>query len=130
MVASLTLSSSPYIQQHHLAVYTVYPTVMSAAGSSGGHLSTPEGRVGKPARKRSRASRRTPTTLLNTTPLISEPWFNNSPAVLLLHQAQVERLSVSVSEPEDVKLVNPMLTPVPSRFIRSSSSCNINSNNS
>ncbi|MBA0790356.1 hypothetical protein Gohar_015014, partial [Gossypium harknessii] len=35
--------------------------------SSGGHLS-PEGRVGKPARKRSRASRRTPTTLLNTDP--------------------------------------------------------------
>ncbi|XP_039054488.1 VQ motif-containing protein 22-like [Hibiscus syriacus] len=34
-------------------------------GSSGGHLS-PEGRVGKSARRRSRASRRTPTTLLNT----------------------------------------------------------------
>ncbi|OMO60751.1 hypothetical protein COLO4_33765 [Corchorus olitorius] len=36
-----------------------------AASSSGGHLS-PEGRVGKPVRRRSRASRRTPTTLLNT----------------------------------------------------------------
>ncbi|KAK8507746.1 hypothetical protein V6N13_140492 [Hibiscus sabdariffa] len=37
------------------------------ASSSGGHFSsTPEGRVGKPARKRSRASRRTPTTLFNT----------------------------------------------------------------
>ncbi|XVE72385.1 hypothetical protein DITRI_Ditri11bG0035200 [Diplodiscus trichospermus] len=35
------------------------------ASSSGGHLS-PEGRVGKPVRRRSRASRRTPTTLLNT----------------------------------------------------------------
>ncbi|XP_039010389.1 VQ motif-containing protein 22-like [Hibiscus syriacus] len=34
-------------------------------GSSGGHLS-PEGGVGKPARRRPRASRRTPTTLLNT----------------------------------------------------------------
>ncbi|KAK8569044.1 hypothetical protein V6N12_007576 [Hibiscus sabdariffa] len=34
-------------------------------GSSGGHLS-PEGRVGNPVRRRSRASRRTPTTLLNT----------------------------------------------------------------
>ncbi|MBA0604645.1 hypothetical protein Godav_017295 [Gossypium davidsonii] len=44
---------------------TVVATV--TATSSGGHLS-PEGRVGKPARKRSRASRRTPTTLLNTDP--------------------------------------------------------------
>ncbi|PPS16573.1 hypothetical protein GOBAR_AA04022 [Gossypium barbadense] len=44
---------------------TVVTTV--TATSSGGHLS-PEGRVGKPARKRSRASRRTPTTLLNTDP--------------------------------------------------------------
>ncbi|PPD98714.1 hypothetical protein GOBAR_DD04240 [Gossypium barbadense] len=44
---------------------TVVSTV--TATSSGGHLS-PEGRVGKPARKRSRASRRTPTTLLNTDP--------------------------------------------------------------
>ncbi|XP_022727996.1 VQ motif-containing protein 22-like [Durio zibethinus] len=35
------------------------------ASSSGGHLS-PEGRVGKTVRRRSRASRRTPTTLLNT----------------------------------------------------------------
>ncbi|PPR92601.1 hypothetical protein GOBAR_AA28073 [Gossypium barbadense] len=34
-------------------------------GLSGGHLS-PEGRVGKPVRRRSRASRRIPTTLLNT----------------------------------------------------------------
>ncbi|XVE78482.1 hypothetical protein DITRI_Ditri13aG0149000 [Diplodiscus trichospermus] len=33
--------------------------------SGGGHLS-PEGRVGKPGRRRTRASRRTPTTLLNT----------------------------------------------------------------
>jgi hypothetical protein len=33
--------------------------------SSSGHLS-PEGRVAKPIRRRSRASRRTPTTLLNT----------------------------------------------------------------
>ncbi|WCJ28688.1 VQ motif-containing protein [Euphorbia peplus] len=30
------------------------------------HLSGPEGRVAKPIRRRSRASRRTPTTLLNT----------------------------------------------------------------
>ena len=36
-----------------------------AASSSGGHLS-PEGRVGKQVRRRTRASRRTPTTLLNT----------------------------------------------------------------
>ncbi|XVF81657.1 hypothetical protein PTKIN_Ptkin15bG0172900 [Pterospermum kingtungense] len=34
-------------------------------GGGGGHLS-PEGRVGKPVRRRTRASRRTPTTLLNT----------------------------------------------------------------
>ncbi|KAL4323594.1 hypothetical protein GQ457_11G004490 [Hibiscus cannabinus] len=39
----------------------------SSSGGGGGHLS-PEGRVGKPARKRSRASRRTPTTLFNTDP--------------------------------------------------------------
>ncbi|XWS75737.1 hypothetical protein CRYUN_Cryun01aG0117700 [Craigia yunnanensis] len=41
------------------------PLGSDPANSSGGHLS-PEGRVGKPVRKRSRASRRTPTTLLNT----------------------------------------------------------------
>ncbi|GMI85607.1 hypothetical protein HRI_002230000 [Hibiscus trionum] len=47
---------------------TVEPSAVASfpPSSSGGHLSTPEGRVGKPARKRSRASRRTPTTLLNT----------------------------------------------------------------
>ncbi|KAK8541683.1 hypothetical protein V6N13_137724 [Hibiscus sabdariffa] len=39
----------------------------SSSGGGGGHLS-PEGHVGKPARKRSRASRRTPTTLFNTDP--------------------------------------------------------------
>lgn len=43
-----------------------------ASGSSGSVISStqiqlsPEGRVSKPARRRSRASRRTPTTLLNT----------------------------------------------------------------
>ncbi|KAE8708071.1 Choline-phosphate cytidylyltransferase B [Hibiscus syriacus] len=36
-----------------------------ASSTGGGHLS-PEGHVGKPARKRSRASRRTPTTMFNT----------------------------------------------------------------
>ncbi|XP_041006506.1 VQ motif-containing protein 22-like [Juglans microcarpa x Juglans regia] len=47
------------------------PTTLSSLGSgssipdTGGHLS-PEGRVSKPIRRRSRASRRTPTTLLNT----------------------------------------------------------------
>ncbi|XVF20958.1 hypothetical protein REPUB_Repub12eG0048800 [Reevesia pubescens] len=41
------------------------PLSSGPASSSGGHLS-PEGRVGKPVRRRSRASRRTPTTLLNT----------------------------------------------------------------
>ncbi|XWS30944.1 hypothetical protein CRYUN_Cryun23aG0034500 [Craigia yunnanensis] len=41
------------------------PLGSGLANSSGGHLS-PEGRVGKPVRRRSRASRRTPTTLLNT----------------------------------------------------------------
>ncbi|XVF71151.1 hypothetical protein PTKIN_Ptkin12aG0013300 [Pterospermum kingtungense] len=40
-------------------------SVGPAGSSIGDHLS-PEGRVGKPARRRSRASRRTPTTLLNT----------------------------------------------------------------
>lgn len=46
----------------------VSTTIMSSSpvGSGpSGHLS-PEGRVGKPARRRSRASRRTPTTLFNT----------------------------------------------------------------
>ncbi|KAG6770972.1 hypothetical protein POTOM_022315 [Populus tomentosa] len=37
----------------------------NSSSSAGRHLS-PEGRVAKPVRKRSRASRRTPTTLLNT----------------------------------------------------------------
>ncbi|KAJ9185108.1 hypothetical protein P3X46_004775 [Hevea brasiliensis] len=37
----------------------------STSSSAGGRLS-PEGRVSKPVRRRSRASRRTPTTLLNT----------------------------------------------------------------
>ncbi|XP_021274267.1 VQ motif-containing protein 22-like [Herrania umbratica] len=41
------------------------PLGSGPAGSSAGHLS-PEGRVAKPLRRRSRASRRTPTTLLNT----------------------------------------------------------------
>lgn len=39
--------------------------VTTAVNSATGHLS-PEGRVSKPVRRRSRASRRTPTTLLNT----------------------------------------------------------------
>lgn len=37
----------------------------NSSSNTGGHLS-PEGRVSKPIRRRSRASRRTPTTLLNT----------------------------------------------------------------
>ncbi|GMI77039.1 hypothetical protein HRI_001373200 [Hibiscus trionum] len=41
------------------------PVSSLGSGLGGGHLS-PEGRVGKPVRRRSRASRRTPTTLLNT----------------------------------------------------------------
>ncbi|KAL4354985.1 hypothetical protein GQ457_06G027080 [Hibiscus cannabinus] len=41
------------------------PQSSLGSGLGGGHLS-PEGRVGKPVRRRSRASRRTPTTLLNT----------------------------------------------------------------
>lgn len=43
------------------------PAAAAAHGgaSAGGHL-TPEGRVAKPIRRRTRASRRTPTTLLNT----------------------------------------------------------------
>lgn len=41
------------------------PAAGSASTHGGGHL-TPEGRVAKPIRRRSRASRRTPTTLLNT----------------------------------------------------------------
>ncbi|KAJ8770541.1 hypothetical protein K2173_018032 [Erythroxylum novogranatense] len=48
-------------------VTTTSTPVLLANSSSGGsgHLS-PEGRVSKPVRRRSRASRRTPTTLLNT----------------------------------------------------------------
>ncbi|CAK9324426.1 unnamed protein product [Citrullus colocynthis] len=39
----------------------------TASGNTGGSsVLNPEGRVGKPVRRRSRASRRTPTTLLNT----------------------------------------------------------------
>ncbi|KAL4339487.1 hypothetical protein GQ457_08G020080 [Hibiscus cannabinus] len=62
-------NQDPVYGDQRYATTVVTTTVNpSAAGSSGGHLSTPEGRVGKPARKRSRASRRTPTTLLNTDP--------------------------------------------------------------
>ncbi|KAK8546675.1 hypothetical protein V6N13_067871 [Hibiscus sabdariffa] len=62
-------NQDPVFGDQRYATTVVTTTVNpSAAGSSGGHLSTPEGRVGKPARKRSRASRRTPTTLLNTDP--------------------------------------------------------------
>ncbi|XP_041009563.1 VQ motif-containing protein 22 [Juglans microcarpa x Juglans regia] len=38
----------------------------SSSNMSTGHRLSPEGRVSKPIRRRSRASRRTPTTLLNT----------------------------------------------------------------
>ncbi|KAL8474185.1 hypothetical protein ACS0TY_030155 [Phlomoides rotata] len=41
-------------------------TTASAAVSRNNHLSPEQGRVSKPIRRRSRASRRTPTTLLNT----------------------------------------------------------------
>lgn len=44
---------------------TVTTPTPSIPSGSAGHLS-PEGRVTKPVRRRSRASRRTPTTLLNT----------------------------------------------------------------
>ncbi|XP_039031349.1 VQ motif-containing protein 22-like [Hibiscus syriacus] len=44
---------------------TTSSTQVSSGLGGGGHLS-PDGRVGKPARRRSRASRRTPTTLFNT----------------------------------------------------------------
>ncbi|GMI76265.1 hypothetical protein HRI_001295800 [Hibiscus trionum] len=61
-------------QRYDYDTTVVTTTAASSAGGSvpvsssgGGHLS-PEGRVGKPARKRSRASRRTPTTLFNTDP--------------------------------------------------------------
>lgn len=45
---------------------TSQPTNSASSTVSGGHLSGPGGRVAKPVRRRSRASRRTPTTLLNT----------------------------------------------------------------
>lgn len=50
---------------------TAVATTSTAVGSSAGNAGVsaglnPDGRVGKPVRRRSRASRRTPTTLLNT----------------------------------------------------------------
>ncbi|XP_054819680.1 VQ motif-containing protein 22-like [Prosopis cineraria] len=56
--AGVTTSSSPLIPM-------LNSTSSAASTSTTTHLS-PEGRVAKPIRRRSRASRRTPTTLLNT----------------------------------------------------------------
>lgn len=61
VVSTTTITSSGSGGPSSLA--SVVPSASSSGG--GGHLS-PEGRVGKPVRRRSRASRRTPTTLLNT----------------------------------------------------------------
>jgi len=69
-----TLSSSPQMLSSSSGINidpTMITNIASSATSSGGPPSTmsqlsPEGRVSKPARRRSRASRRTPTTLLNT----------------------------------------------------------------
>ncbi|GAB4848190.1 hypothetical protein Ancab_002857 [Ancistrocladus abbreviatus] len=57
-VVSTTISS-PTTPTSHLQ------TTGASSGPSSPHLN-PEGRVSKPIRRRSRASRRTPTTLLNT----------------------------------------------------------------
>lgn len=43
-----------------------FSTAVAAAEPSSSHGLTPEGRVAKPVRRRSRASRRTPTTVFNT----------------------------------------------------------------
>ncbi|KAG9147789.1 hypothetical protein Leryth_003412 [Lithospermum erythrorhizon] len=51
-------------------IVTTSPTSPSSPGDSSPFSTnlSPEGRVSKPARRRSRASRRTPTTLVNTDP--------------------------------------------------------------
>ncbi|KAL6137123.1 hypothetical protein ACLB2K_062418 [Fragaria x ananassa] len=52
--------------QPEATVVTTTATASAAAPSNNTNSLSPEGRVSKPVRKRSRASRRTPTTLLNT----------------------------------------------------------------
>ncbi|XP_022943215.1 VQ motif-containing protein 22-like [Cucurbita moschata] len=61
-------TSSAMIFAERVSDATAVPTTSAAIiGSSAGNPGlNPEGRVGKPIRRRSRASRRTPTTLLNT----------------------------------------------------------------
>ncbi|KAK2651220.1 hypothetical protein Ddye_018709 [Dipteronia dyeriana] len=69
-----TLSSSSQMLSSSSGINidpTLITNIASSVTSSGGPSSTmsqlsPDGRVSKPARRRSRASRRTPTTLLNT----------------------------------------------------------------
>lgn len=64
------LSEATVVTTSVTSAASAIPTSLGGSGNSpsssaGGHLS-PEGRVSKPVRRRSRASRRTPTTLLNT----------------------------------------------------------------
>ncbi|KAJ7960194.1 putative VQ motif-containing protein [Quillaja saponaria] len=56
---------SPPSNSATAAVTTTATTITSQTVNSSGGIS-PEGRISKPIRRRSRASRRTPTTLLNT----------------------------------------------------------------
>lgn len=65
-----TSSSGAQVVDNRVSEATVVSTTVTSAtavnsSSNTGHLS-PDGRVSKPVRRRSRASRRTPTTLLNT----------------------------------------------------------------
>ncbi|KAE8673055.1 hypothetical protein F3Y22_tig00111812pilonHSYRG00018 [Hibiscus syriacus] len=105
---------------------TVKPSAVGSvpACSSGGRLSLEGGRVGKPARKRSRASRRTPTTLLNTDTtnfraMVQQ--FTGNPSLAPGSAHPVDRLLGSVLED-----VNSILTTVPSWFLRLDSNCKIN----
>ena len=69
-VSTHTTSSSGAQVDNRVSDATVVTTTVTSStavnsSSNTGHLS-PDGRVSKPVRRRSRASRRTPTTLLNT----------------------------------------------------------------
>ncbi|KAJ6967446.1 hypothetical protein NC653_035606 [Populus alba x Populus x berolinensis] len=63
--------------------------------SSSGHLS-PEGRVAKPIRRRSKGFQEEPRQHYSIqTPRISEPWCNNSPGVLVHHLQQDHQINAT-----------------------------------
>ncbi|KAG8649105.1 VQ motif-containing protein 22 [Manihot esculenta] len=104
------------------AAASVPTSLMGGTGNStspnggGGHLS-PEGRVSKPVRRRSRASRRTPTTLLNTDTtnfraLVQQ--FTGGPSPPFASGSQLNAPSFGFSLNQRQAQVNPSAVMVPS----------------